>query len=52
MVVEEGGEAHTINPCQQCNNELLVQQGKPRPKLWQRKTSSGEEKRIEEEFGK
>ena len=24
MVVEEGGEAHTINLCQQCCNEQLV----------------------------
>ena len=35
MVVEEGGAAHTINLCQQCCNEKLVQQGKPRLKLWQ-----------------
>ena len=35
MVVEEGGEAHTINLCQQCYNEQLVQQGKPRLNLWQ-----------------
>ena len=26
--VEEGGEARTINLCQQCCNEKLVQQGK------------------------
>ena len=30
VVVEEGGEAHTINLCQQCYNEQMVQQGKPR----------------------
>ena len=35
MVVEEGGEAHTIKLRQQCYNEQLVQQGKPRLKLWQ-----------------
>ena len=35
MVVEEGGEAHTINLCQQCFKEQFVQQGKPRLKLWQ-----------------
>ena len=34
-VVVEGGEAHTINLCQQCYNEKLVQQGKPRLKLRQ-----------------
>ena len=28
MVIEEGGEARTINLCQQCCNENLVQQGK------------------------
>ena len=28
MVVEEGGEARTINLCKQCCNERLVQQGK------------------------
>ena len=28
MVVEEGGEARTINLCQRCYNEKLVQQGK------------------------
>ena len=27
-MVEDGGEAHTINVCQQCYNEQLVQQGK------------------------
>ena len=30
VVVEEGGEAHTVNLCQQCCNEQMVQQGKPR----------------------
>ena len=33
-VVEECGE-HTINTCQQCYNEQLVQQGKPRLNSWQ-----------------
>ena len=35
MVVEEGGEAHTIKKCQQCYNEKLAQQGKQPLKLWQ-----------------
>ena len=35
VVVEEGGEAHTINLCQQCCNERRVQQGEPRPNSWQ-----------------
>ena len=35
MVVEEGGEAHTTNLCQQCYNEKLAQQGKQPLKLWQ-----------------
>ena len=35
MVVEGGGEAHTINSCQQCYNEQLAQQGKQPPTLWQ-----------------
>ena len=35
MVVEEGGEAHTINLRQQGHNEQSVQQSKPRLKLWQ-----------------
>ena len=34
-VVEEGGEAHTINLCQQCYNEKLMQEGKQPLKLWQ-----------------
>ena len=34
MVLEEGGEAHTINLCEQCYSEQFVQQGKPRPKMW------------------
>ena len=34
-VVDEGGEAHTVNLCQQCCKEQFVQQGKPRLKLWQ-----------------
>ena len=39
VVVEGGGEAHTVNLCQQCYNERLEQQGKPRQKLWQWKAS-------------
>ena len=35
VMVEEGGEAHTINLCQQCYNEQMVQQGKPRLSSWQ-----------------
>ena len=35
MVVEEGGEHHTIGLCQQGYNEQFVQQGKPRLKVWQ-----------------
>ena len=35
VVVEEGGDAHTVNLCQQCYNEQVVQQGKPRLKSWQ-----------------
>ena len=35
VVVEEGGEAHTIDLCQQCHNEQMVQQGKPRLNSWQ-----------------
>ena len=35
MVAEEGGEAHTVNLCQQCHNEQMVQQGKPLLKSWQ-----------------
>ena len=35
VVVEEGGEAHTINLRQQCYNEQFVQQGKPRLEMWQ-----------------
>ena len=31
----EGGEAHTVNLCQQCYNEKMVQQGKPRLNSWQ-----------------
>ena len=34
MVVEEDGEAYTINLCQQCYNEQLVQV-KPRLQVWQ-----------------
>ena len=35
VVVEEGGEARTINLCQQCCKEQMMQQGKPRLKSWQ-----------------
>ena len=35
MVIEEGGEAHTIILRQQCYNEKLAQQGKQPLKLWQ-----------------
>ena len=35
VVVDEGGEVHTINLRQQCYNEQMVQQGKPRLKSWQ-----------------
>ena len=35
-VVEEGGEARTINLCQQYDNEKLVQQGTQQLKLWHR----------------
>ena len=37
VVVEEGGEANTVNLCQQCYNEQMVQQGKPRLNSWQRR---------------
>ena len=33
MVIEEGSEARTINLCQQCYNEKLVQEGKQQLKL-------------------
>ena len=35
VAVEEGGEANTVNLCQQCYNEQSVQQAKPRLKSWQ-----------------
>ena len=35
MVIEEGEEARTINLCQQCYNEKLVQQGKMPLTFWQ-----------------
>ena len=35
VVVEESEEAHTVYLCQQCYNEQLVQQGKPRLNSWQ-----------------
>ena len=35
VVVEEGGEARTMNLCQQCFYERMVQQGKPRLNSWQ-----------------
>ena len=43
MVVEEGGEAHTINLCQQCYSAKLMQQGKQPLNLWQWERDSGEE---------
>ena len=51
-MVEEGGEAHTVNLCQLCN-EQLVQQDKPRPILWQwRGVVEKKAQRIEGEFEK
>ena len=35
VVVEDGGEARTVNLCQQCCNERRVQQGEPRMNSWQ-----------------
>ena len=35
VVVEEGGEARTVNLCQQCFHERRVQQGEPRLNSWQ-----------------
>ena len=35
MVLEGGGEARTVNLCQQWYNESLVQQGKQPLKVWQ-----------------
>ena len=35
VVVEEGGEVRTVNVCQHCYNEQVVQQGKPRLNSWQ-----------------
>ena len=35
MGVEGGGEARTVNLCQQCCDERRVQQGKPRLNSWQ-----------------
>ena len=35
VVVEEGGEARTVNLCQQCYNERRVQQGELRLNSWQ-----------------
>ena len=34
-VVEEGGDSHTVNLCQQCYNVQMVQQGKSRLNSWQ-----------------
>ena len=34
-MVEEGGEAHTVDLFQQCYNEQMVQQGKSRLNSWQ-----------------
>ena len=35
VFVEEGGEARTVNLCQQCYNERRVQQGELRLNSWQ-----------------
>ena len=35
VVVEKGEEAHTVNLCQHCYNEHMVQQSKPRLHSWQ-----------------
>ena len=35
FVVEDDGEAHTINLCQDCYNERLKRQGQPQLKLSQ-----------------
>ena len=43
MVVEEGGEARTVNLCQQCHDERRVQQGEPGLKLVAMEGSRGEE---------
>ena len=37
VVVEVGGESHTVNLCQECHNEQMVQEGKPRLNSWQRR---------------
>ena len=37
-LVEEGGGARTVNFCQQCYNERLVQQAEPRLSSWQWRT--------------
>ena len=41
MVVDEGGEARTVNLCQQCFNERRVQQGEA--ELVEKESSRGEE---------
>ena len=47
MVVEEGGEARTVNVCQQCYNERRVQQGEPRLNSWQwRRHMVGERRKL------
>ena len=38
VVAEEGGEAHAVIWCQQCFNEQMVKQGKPRLNSWQWRT--------------
>ena len=37
--VEDDGEAHTINLCQQCYNDRLKKQGQPQLKLWEQGAS-------------
>ena len=49
--VEEGGEAHTINLCQHCYNEQVVQQGNSRLNSWQWRAVV-EKKHIVGECGK
>ena len=43
MVVEEDGEAHTINLCQQCYHEKRTQETKQPLKLWQWRGCSEQE---------
>ena len=43
MVIEEGGQARTINLCKLCHNAKLVQQGKQPQKIEGMKRGVGEE---------